>query len=188
MKTFVKPLRSFFAVLSITSLLSLGFASNGWTASAKEIDAGAQAALDKLYNEVSTGKDLVAKAKGVLVFPFVIKAGIGIGGEYGEGVLLINGKPDAYYSTVSASVGLQLGAQKKSIVLLFMEDSALRSFKSSSGWQAGVDASVAVVTLGVGGSMDTSKYKEPILGFIIGQAGLMYNLSLEGAKITKIDR
>ncbi len=155
---------------------------------AKEIDLSAEATLERFYGEVSSGKQLVKDAKGVLVFPSVFKAGIGIGGEYGEGALQVKGKTVDYYSTAAASLGFQLGAQKKSIVILFMQDAALEKFRSSSGWKAGVDASVAIVTVGAGGEMDTAKLKEPILGFIIGQAGLMYNLTLEGAKFTKIQK
>ena len=157
-------------------------------ASAAAIDADVDSTLVRFYQEVSSGKDLVKNAKGVLVFPTVIKAGIGLGGEFGEGALQINGKTADYYNTAAASIGLQLGAQKKSIVIIFQDASALEKFRSSSGWKAGVDASIAVVTVGAGGAMDTAKLKEPILGFIIGQAGLMYNLTLEGAKFTKITK
>jgi len=124
----------------------------------------------------------------VLVFPSVVKAGIGLGGEYGEGALLIDGKTADYYSTASASIGLQLGIQKKSIVIIFMEDDALKGFRSKSGWKAGVDASIAVVAVGAGGAADTTRYQQPILGFIFGQKGLMYNVSLEGSKFTKLNK
>ena len=172
--------------------LAVGVALAGVTpaqaASGSEIDASVNATLVRFYEQVSSGKALVEKAKGVLVFPAVFKAGIGIGGEYGEGALQIKGKTVDYYSTAAASIGLQLGAQKKSIVVIFQEDGALAQFRASSGWKAGVDASVAVVTVGAGGEMDTAKLNEPIIGFIIGQAGLMYNLTLEGAKFTKIQK
>jgi len=118
----------------------------------------------------------------------VIKAGIGLGGEYGEGALRVKGKTVDYYNTAAGSLGFQLGAQKKSIVILFMTDEALTRFQTSSGWKAGVDASVAVVTVGAGGAVDTAKYNQPVLAFIIGQKGLMYNLTLEGAKMTKIKK
>ncbi len=159
-----------------------------WAASGASIDADAAVTLDRFYREVSSGKQLVKDAKGVLVFPAVLKAGIGLGGEYGEGALRIKGKTVDYYSTAAASIGFQLGAQKKSIVIIFMQQEALDKFRSSSGWKAGVDASIAVVTVGAGGAMDTSKLKEPILGFILDQKGLMYNLTLEGAKFTKISK
>ena len=157
-------------------------------AGSTEIDSGADTTLERLYDEVKSGKGLVKDAKGVLIFPAVFKAGIGLGAEYGEGALRIKGKTVDYYSTAAASLGFQLGAQKKSIIILFMQDDSLKHFRDSSGWKAGVDASVAVVTVGAGGEMDTAKYKEPILGFIFGQKGLMYNLSLEGAKFTKLKR
>jgi lipid-binding SYLF domain-containing protein len=163
-------------------------AQSVWAGSAAEIDFSANATLERFYNEVRDGRALVKKAKGVLIFPGVFKAGIGIGGEYGEGALRVKGKTVDYYNTAAASIGFQLGAQKKSIVILFMEQAALDKFRASSGWKAGVDASIAVVTLGAGGAMDTSKYKEPIIGFIFSQKGLMYNLSLEGAKFTKIKK
>lgn len=181
----LKPIRGLFAMLALLGLFANG---NAWAASAAEIDKNADASLQMFYDEVKSGKELVKDAKGVLIFPKVFKAGIGIGGEYGEGVLRIKGKTVDYYSTAAGSLGFQLGAQKKSIVILFMQDEALKKFRDSSGWKAGVDASVALVTLGAGGEMDTAKYKEPILGFIFGQKGLMYNLSLEGAKFTKIKR
>lgn len=169
-------------------VLCTSFSGQALAASASEIDSGADKALERFYDEVQAGKDLVKDAKGVLIFPAVFKAGIGLGGEYGEGALRIKGKSADYYSTAAASLGFQLGAQKKSIIVLFMQDGSLRKFRDSSGWKAGVDASIAVVTVGAGGEMDTAKYKEPILGFIFGQKGLMYNLSLEGAKFTKLKR
>ncbi len=161
---------------------------NVWAGSAAEIDASANTALERCYEEVRGSKELVKDAKGVLIFPGVFKAGIGLGGEYGEGALRIHGKTVDYYSTAAASLGFQLGAQKKSIIVLFMQEEALNRFRSSSGWKAGVDASVAVVTVGAGGEMDTAKLKEPVLAFIFGQKGLMYNLTLEGAKFTKLHK
>ncbi len=176
------------SVLVGFSFVTCFFAAEAQAASKYEIDAGVEATLERFYSEVSSGKKLVRDAKGVLVFPAVFKAGIGIGGEYGEGALRVKGKTVDYYSTAAASVGFQLGAQKKSIIVIFMQNDALSKFRSSSGWKAGVDASVAVVTVGAGGEMDTTKLKEPILGFIFGQAGLMYNLTLEGAKFTKLNK
>ena len=190
MKTTVGNSRkiNFLAALSIFAFLTASAASPVWAGSAPALDADVDATLERFYDEVKAGKKLVQDAKGVLVFPSVIKAGIGIGGEYGEGSLRVKGKTVDYYSTAAASVGFQLGAQKKSIIVIFMQEDALKKFRASSGWKAGVDAGIAVVTVGAGGEMDTAKYKEPILGFVFGQAGLMYNLTLEGAKFTKIDK
>ena len=111
-----------------------------------------------------------------------------VGGEYGEGVLRIGGYSAGYYSTASGSVGFQLGVQSKSIFIMFMESWALDEFRNSQGWEVGVDGSVALVTLGAGGSIDTTTLQKPIIGFVAGQKGLMFNVTLEGTKLTKIVR
>ncbi|MBN1828614.1 MAG: hypothetical protein JW884_05675 [Deltaproteobacteria bacterium] len=164
------------------------FPDSAIAATAKEIDASVDAALDRFKQEVKGAQEFLNASKGVLVFAGVIKAGIGIGGEYGEGSLRIDGKTVEYYNIASASVGFQLGAQKKDVILVFMESGALRKFRSSSGWKAGVDGSVALLTVGAGLEFDTTKIKEPIVGFIFGQKGLMYNLTLEGSKISKLQK
>ncbi len=122
------------------------------------------------------------------MFADVIKAGIGVGGEYGEGALRIGGKTVAYYSIAAASIGIQFGAQKKDIIVVFLQDKALQDFRASDGWQVGVDGSVVLVDLAAGASIDSSKLNKPIVGFVVGQKGLMYNLTLEGAKITKLKK
>jgi lipid-binding SYLF domain-containing protein len=158
-------------------------------ASAVEIDAAVQTALTRFYQEVPAGRELAAKAKAMLVFPKVIKAGFGIGGEYGEGALQAGGRTLGYYNTVAASIGLQIGAQARSEIILFMTDAALAQFQASDGWEAGVDGSVAVIETGVAGEITTtSALHEPVIAFIYGEQGLMANLSLEGTKITKIER
>jgi len=156
--------------------------------SAKEIDVRVDTALERFNNDIKGGKEFLKTAKGVLVFPSVIKAGIGIGGEYGEGAMRINGKTVDYYSTAAASIGFQLGAQSKTVIVVFMQADALKKFRASSGWEAGVDGSVALIELGAGGSIDTTNIKRPIVGFVFGNKGLMYNLTLEGSKYTKIVR
>ncbi len=153
--------------------------------SAKSIDAGVDKSL-KMFDNVRGGDNLLKNAKGVLVFPSVFKAGIGIGGEYGEGALQVKGKTVGYYSTAAASIGFQLGAQKKTIILAFMTDDALKNFENSSGWKIGADASVAVIAVGAAGEIDSNTMNQPIVAFVFDQKGLMYNLTLEGAKITKL--
>lgn len=155
---------------------------------AQEIDAGVNAALDRFTKQVKGSAEFLRAAKGVLVFAGVIKAGIGIGGEYGEGALRIGGKTVDYYNIASGSWGLQFGAQKKDIILVFMQDKALSDFRTKSGWQIGADASVVLVDLGAQASIDSTKFKEPIVGFVVGQKGLMYNLTLEGTKISKLKK
>ena len=177
--------------VTIGILMILGmmaFTDSAIAASAVEIDAKADSTLKMFFEKVGPAKELSAKSKGILVFPDVIKAGFGIGGEYGEGALRINGKTVEYYNTAAASIGLQLGAQEKAIILLFMDGKALDDFRKSDGWEAGVDGSVAVVEWGTGGSIDTTNIKDPIIGFVFGNKGLMFNLTLEGSKMSKIKR
>ncbi len=153
-----------------------------------EIDARVNATVKQFRSDVGEADELMKKAKGVLVLPKVMKAGLVIGGEYGEGALKINGKTVSYYSSTAASIGLQIGAQTKAVILLFMTDKALSQFRDSDGWEVGVDTSVAIASLGAGESLDSNTLKEPVIGFIFGNKGLMYNLTLEGTKITKIDK
>lgn len=175
------------SVLLLCVLLFM-VSSNGHSASAVEIDAKADATLKTFNTKVDAAEQLTAKSAGMLIFPAVYKAGFGIGGEYGEGALRINGVSVAYYSTASASIGFQLGAQKKSIILLFMTTKALQDFRNSKGWEVGVDGSVALVEFGTGKDFDSNNIKEPIIGFVFGNKGLMYNLSLEGSKMTRLDK
>lgn len=170
----------------LTLLWMTGFASPGHAASALEIETRVDATLERFYADLPEARKLGNKANGILVFPSVIKAGFGIGGEYGEGALRVGGKTAGYYSTAAASIGFQLGAQSKSVILMFMTEDALTAFRSSEGWKVGVDGSVALVKIGAGGAIDTTNIKEPLIGFIYGQKGLMYNLTLEGSKLTRI--
>jgi lipid-binding SYLF domain-containing protein len=174
--------------ICITLGIALALPGAALAASAQEIDIKADATLERFYKEVGGGKEFAESAKGLLIFPSVLKAGIGVGGEYGEGVLRIGGKSAAYYSTAAASIGFQLGAQSKSIILAFMTAEALEKFQGSAGWEVGVDGSVALIELGAGGSIDTTNIQDPIVGFVFSNKGLMYNLTLEGSKITKLDR
>ena len=156
--------------------------------SREELDADVREAINELYQHSSAAKELAARAAGMLVFPKVTKAGIGIGGEYGQGALIIGGKTTSYYNVAAGSIGFQLGVQQKSQVILFMSERELTKFRKSDGWKAGVDGSVAIATLGAGGQIDTETSKKPIIGFIYSNKGLMYNLTFEGSKITKIDK
>ena len=155
-------------------------------ATAREIDVSVDVALEEFQKHVGGGKEFLDSSKGVLVLPKVLKAGVGFGGEYGEGALRIEGKTEDYYNIASASFGFQFGGQVKTVLLVFMDEEVLYKFRTSDGWKAGVDGSVALVTLGAGGSIDTTKIKDPIVGFVFGQKGLMYNLTLEGSKFTKL--
>jgi lipid-binding SYLF domain-containing protein len=160
--------------------------SSAYAKSAAEIDASVNEALSKFHREVPAADQLMKDAKGVLVFPSVIKAGFGIGGEYGTGALRIGGKTVDYYRLISGTLGFQFGGQARTVIMVFLEQSALDHFRRTEGWKAGVDGSVAVITLDAGAGADTIEANEPILAFILDRKGLMYNLTLEGSKISKI--
>jgi lipid-binding SYLF domain-containing protein len=150
------------------------------------IDADVDAALARLYGKVNGSRELLSKATGVLVFPNVLSAGFWIGGQYGTGALRVNGRTTGYYSTVAGSFGLQIGAQSKTLVFAFMNQNALDNFLSSQGWAAGADATVALVTVGANGNVDTSTATSPIEAFVVTNAGLMAGVSLEGVKVSRL--
>lgn len=157
-------------------------------ATAQQINANVDAALARFTQQVRGARDVLRMAKGVLVFAGVVQAGMGVGGEYGEGALRIGGRTVDYYSITSLSIGFQLGAQRKDIIIVFLQDSALQRFRRSEGWKVGVDGSVVLIDVGAEGSIDTQRLNQPIIGFVVGQKGLMYNLTLEGSKISKLKR
>jgi len=174
------------ALLSMLAVIAA--APSAEAASAHEINVGVDETLDRFFHKIGGARELANKAVGLLVFPSVVKAGFGFGGEYGEGALLVEGRTVGYYNTVSASFGFQLGAQERSIIIAFMTPQALDQFRRTAGWKVGVDGSIAIITLGVGGSIDTNKITSPVIGFILDPKGLMYNLTLEGSKISRISR
>ena len=167
-------------------LLGTTLARPARAATAAEINAGADAALGSFYGKVQGGKDFVNAAKGVLIFPSIFQAGIGIGGSYGEGVMRISGQPPEYYSASQGSVGLQLGAQTSALVICFMQQTALDVFRASSGFTAGVDGSIALVNVGAGGVANTNTAQTPIVYFVFDNTGLMFNLSISGTKFAHI--
>ena len=168
-------------------VLMFGLQTYSYAVSAEDIKAGVDLSLKTLRN-VEGGGDVMDKAKGLLVFPGVFKAAAGAGAEYGEGALIIDGHTAGYYSTAAASIGLQLGGEKKSIVIAFMTEESLRKFQESKGWKIGADASVAVIMKGAGSTVANLADKKPIVAFVFDQKGLMFDLSLNGAKVTKLQR
>lgn len=175
-------------ILTVAALLSASlFSGSAFAASASEIDANVNEALEQFSKEVDGADAFLAKAAGYLVFPRVIKVGMGIGAETGTGALRVDGSSVDYYRTTGGSFGLQLGAQAKSIVIAFMTEKALEKFRNSSGWKVGVDGSVALIDIGAGKEINTQNIKDPVVGFVFGSKGLMYNLTLEGSKFSKLD-
>ena len=179
-----------FSYIAIGLIFILGFVFTGQSfgGTAKEIDASADAAMDRFYKQVKDAKEVVRQAKGMLVLPNVKKGALIIGGEYGQGAMRIAGKTVDYYSMVSGSVGFQIGGQAKDVIIAFMTGDALNKFRQSKGWEAGVDGSVALVTLGAGESAITAMGKEPIVAFVFDVKGLMADMSLKGAKFNKLDK
>jgi lipid-binding SYLF domain-containing protein len=176
------------ALTSLFALLTFAApAPSAEAASAREIDGGTHETLERFFNKIGGARELASKSVGLLVFPSVVKAGFGVGGEYGEGALLVRGDTVGYYNSVSASIGFQLGVQERSVIIAFMTPQALAQFRQTAGWKIGADASVAIITVGIGGSIDTNKITSPVVGFILDPKGLMYNLTLEGSKISRIN-
>ena len=154
-----------------------------WT----KVNAGYDEALTRLYANTPGSRELVSRAKGVLIFPRVIQAGLVVGGQYGDGRLTVGGRTQGYYSIASGSLGWQIGAESKAMVFLFMTDEALNKFRASNGWSGGVDASVALLKAGANGAIDVNSARAPVVAFEQTNTGLMANASLQGTKITKID-
>jgi lipid-binding SYLF domain-containing protein len=181
--------RVFFVVVAA----ALGFASlpaapadQGKTA-AGELSSSSQAALQALYAKVPAAKTIGAKAKAILVFPKITKAGLGIGGQYGEGALLKGGKAVAYYNTAGVSTGLQAGAQQFGYAMLFMNDAAVSQLDKTEGFEVGVGPSIVVMDEGKAKTTTTTTMKDDIYAFIFSQKGLMAGLGIQGNKITKIN-
>jgi lipid-binding SYLF domain-containing protein len=171
-------------VLVLASLLNPGPC---FAASAAEIDRDARAALETLFQSTPQAKDLARQAKAILVFPYVFRAGLVIGGLYGEGALMIEGKTVGYYSTAAGSFGLQAGVQAYGYALFFMNSGALQHLQEGSGWELGTGYSVVWVDKGDAATISTSTIFEDIYAFIFDQTGVMAGLGLQGSKITKIN-
>jgi len=157
-------------------------------ASAGEINRDANQALQKLYAKTPSAKVLGDKAKGILVFPGIVKGGLMVGGQYGEGALMKNGKTVGYYSSVALSYGLQAGVQKYGYALFFMTDEAMAYLNKSDGWEIGTGPSIVIVDEGIAGSLTTTTAKSDIYAFFFNQKGLMAGLGLQGTKVTKINK
>jgi lipid-binding SYLF domain-containing protein len=168
------------------ALLALIASAPSFARTKAEIDASANRAIARFHALNPQNEELAAKAAGILVFGRVTKGGAGVAGEFGEGVLRVNGKTVNYYSVTSASVGLTLGVAHHSEIILFMTPDALDKFQRSEEWSVGADASFALVKQGSGGQYDTTTLGRPVLGFIFHEKGLLGDLSFEGSKITKI--
>jgi len=178
--------RNLVCTIGVVSALLISGVAMAW--SANKIDREVDKTIRVFKEEVNGAQIFLDQAAGYLVFPRVYKIGVGIGVETGEGALRIGGATVDYYRTTAGSIGLQLGAQAKSIVIAFMTTESLNKFRNANGWKVGVDGSIALIDLGLGKTIDTQNVKDPVVGFIFGSKGLMYNLTLEGSKFTKLDK
>ena len=180
--------RALYLSIFVTVAFSIGLAATVYAITAKEIDASADAALNRFYKQVKDAKEVAGRAKGLLVLPNVTKGALIIGGEYGRGALRIGGKSVDYYSMISGSIGFQIGGQAKDIIIAFMSDEALKDFRASKGWEAGVDGNVALIKVGAGESAITAMSDQPIVAFVFDVKGLIADMSLRGAKFNKQDK
>ena len=176
-----------FLVVCVIAIIGI-FSVSSYAATANEINASVNASLDRFVKEVKGAQEFLNAAKGVLIIPKVMQGGLVVGAEYGEGALRVGGKTVGYYNITAGSFGAQIGAQEKDIIIVFMSDKVLEKFRTSKNWQAGVDAEVTLVKVGADESLDTAKFKKPVVGFVFGQKGLMAGATIEGSKFTKLKK
>jgi lipid-binding SYLF domain-containing protein len=176
-----------FGLLSISLILCGLFVTGSYAMSKEEINVSVKASVDRFDTQVKGAMEYSKIAKGMLVVPNVTKAAFIVGGQYGQGALLVNGRTEGYYSLAAGSLGYQIGAEKYDLMILFTTDQALKKFMNSEGWEAGVDAEVTLVDSGVDLPASTLVSQNPVLGFVFDQKGLMVGVSIKGAKFTRIN-
>ena len=169
-------------VLYLTAILSTELSAKAMN----EIDAAIESSLSRFTEEIQGAESYLEGARGILVIPRMWKAGVLLGFEFGEGALIVDGIKIQYYKALTTSVGLQIGVGSKDLIVLFFDDTAMDNFLYSSGWEIGVDGAVALFSRGAAGAVDSITFKDPIVGFVFGQKGLIAGVSMEGTKFTKI--
>ena len=180
----MKITAKFFSLLTLclTLILSTELSAK----SMNEIDAAIESSLTRFTEEIQGGDSYLEGARGVLVIPRMWKAGVVLGFEFGEGALIVDDVKVQYYKALTTSLGIQVGVGSKDLIILFFDDTAMDNFLYSSGWEVGVDGAVALFTRGAAGASDTITFKDPIIGFVFGQKGLIAGVSIEGTKFTNI--
>jgi len=178
----ITPKFSSLLTLTLPLILSTGLSAK----SIIEIDAAIESSLNRFTEEIQGAESYLEGARGILVIPRMWKAGVLLGFEFGEGALIVDGIKIQYYKALTTSVGLQIGVGSKDLVVLFFDDTAMDNFLYSSGWEVGVDGAVAFLSRGAAGAVDSNTFKDPIVGFVFGQKGLLAGVSMEGTKFTKI--
>ncbi len=175
-------------VLTAAPIASMSMTTQAGAATAEDLDRSSRQALQTLYKTSPLAEKLSHSARAVLVFPNVVKAGLVFGGSYGEGELLMGSKVDGYYNSVTGSWGLQAGAQSYGYVVFLMSKKAVEYVHETQGWEIGVGPTVVVVDEGVAKNLSTSTLKDDAYAFIFNQQGLMAGVSIEGTKISRINR
>lgn len=184
----MKQIRVKLFIVACMALILGSLPVASYAATAGEIDASVNASLERFVKEVKGAQEFLDAAKGVLIIPKVIQGALVVGAEYGEGALMVSGKTVAYYSLASASFGAQIGGEQKDIILVFMDKTVLKKFRNSKNWRAGIDAKVTLINVGVDESISTMKIKQPVVGFVFGQKGLIAGATIEGSKFTKMKK
>jgi lipid-binding SYLF domain-containing protein len=174
-------------VLGLAGCTTTSETSGDPAARRQAIDSAADSALSRLYAQHGGSKELVASARGVLVFPSVVSAGFIVGGGSGQGVLRAGGKSTGYFRMTEASAGLLAGAQSQAVLILFMTDEALKRFEASRGWTVGADANVSMINVGANAQVTTQTARQEVIGFVMTNPGLMGNVSLNGHRVTRLD-
>lgn len=164
------------------------FAHSAEAKSANEINISVDETITRFYQQVRGAREFMAQAKAVLVMPNATKVGFVIGGQYGEGALRKGGKTEGYYNLIAGSYGFTFGVNNMDIVIAFMTEDALKSFQRTQGWEIGVDGNVALIDVGGGKRLDTTTFRDPVVGFVFDAKGLMVDISLKGAKFTRINK
>jgi len=175
------------SLLTTMGCTTTGTNSGDPAARRNSIDAGADSALLRLYEQAAGSRELVSSAQGVLVFPAVVSAGLVVGGTHGSGALRKAGRTSGYFSMTAASFGLLAGAQSKSVFILFMTQEALGRFEGSNGWTAGVDGSIALISVGANTGVNTRDVQQAIIGFVLTNAGFMADFSMNGTRIGRLN-
>lgn len=185
----MKMQRVLFMVLGLMICFTLVFGLPGvsYAKTKGEINASVDATMKRFKSHVKGANEYLKGAKGVLVMPNITKAGFVVGGKYGQGALRVGSKTVNYYSLAEGSVGWQIGAEKYDMVILFMTDEALKKFRTSENWEAGVDAEVTLIDVGAKASVESLRSQHPIAAFVFDQKGLMGGVSIKGAKFTRIN-
>lgn len=171
---------------SAASMASLGAFNDANAATPEDLNRDSDTALNQLISTNPAAADLASKARAVLIFPNIVKAGLIFGGAYGEGELKQGTKIDGYYNSVSASWGLQAGAQSYGYIVFLMTDKALKYIHETHGWEIGTGPTVVIVNQGVAKNLTSSTLRDDAYAFIFDQQGLMAGISIEGTKISHI--